>query len=222
MKDYRRISRWAMLFDRLNIADLLRQWRPGRGRFNRAVRYLAVPCLAMLLLLAACQNDEEGGELSGPIGPGGGGPAVVGASVVTDPLSASDGTSLGSLSFDSAYLTREFTGGTADETHYIYADSTQTTAVAVLRISGRPDSPCRFSAALLARDERYAILASGDVFNDQGLEFHQVNLALGDTYARFYCTELAQNLGVQIGTASTGGNLLEFEQVHFLLNSVSR
>lgn len=174
------------------------------------------------MLLAACEIDEEGGDLSGPIGPGSGGPAVAAGSVVTDPLTTPDGAALGSISFDSAYLFRQFTGGPADEIHYIYADATPSVAVTVLRISGRPDSPCRFSAALLARDEGYSILASGDVVNDQGLQFHQVNLVLDDTYQRFYCTELQANVGIQINTGSIGGNLLESEQMHFLLNSVSR
>ena len=183
---------------------------------------IALLFLALMLLPAACQNDEEGQELSGEIGPGSGGPAVVAASVVTDPLTAPDGTSLGSLSFDASYLVRTFTGDLADQIHYIYVDSSATVAVTGTRISGRPDTPCRFSAALLARDEGYRILVSGDVVNDQSLSFHQVNLVREDTFQRFYCTELLANVGIQIGAASIGGNQLDYEQVHFLLNSVSR
>ena len=206
-----------MLFDRTNMTDLFPRWRHGRGRMARALL-----CLAAVALLSACQIDEEGADLSGPIGPGSGGPPVDETRVLTDPITAPDGSTLGSLSHDSGYLTRAFSGSATDETHYIYVDASQSVAVTVTRISGRPDTPCRFSAALLARDEGYAILASGDVANDQNLEFHQVNLVQGDTFQRFHCTELQSNVGIQISTTSLGGDQLDYEQLHYLLNSVSR
>ena len=210
-----------MLLDWMDMSDLLTRFRHGRTRIGLGRMGRGLLCLAAVVFLATCQPDEEGAELSGPIGPGSGGPPVEEASVVTDPITAADGATLGSLSFDSGYFTKLFSGGEADEIHYIYADSSESLAVTVLRISGRPDTPCRFSAALLARDEGYSIQASGDVSNEQNLEFHQVNLAVGDTLQRFYCTELQPNVGIQINTTSLGGDQLDYEQVHHLLNSVS-
>ena len=142
---------------------------------------------------------------------------------------------MGSLSVDRGFFTRTCLedaadkipircpnpAQAADEILYVYEDTAETVLVIVSRISGRPDTPCRFSAALLARDEGFAILASGDVINAAGLAFHQVNLARGDVFQRFHCTELRSNVGIQISSRSTGGDKLDFEQLHFLLNSIS-
>lgn len=191
----------------------------GRGLLGPFLITLLAALLAVLP--AACRNEELGAELSGEIGPGSGGPPVVQARVMTVLLVTPGGLTIGSLSIDSGFLTRTFTGDEADEIHYVYQNTAEAVTVIISRISGRPDTPCRFSAALLARDEGFAILASGDVFNAAGLVFHQVNLAREATFQRFHCTELRSNVGIQISSTSTGGDKLGSEQLHFLLNSVS-
>lgn len=189
---------------------------------RRRAWWRALRGLLLLGLLAACEPDEEGGELSGAIGPGGGGPPVAAASVLTDALTTSSGEQIGTLSYDASYLLQVFAGAAADNILYIYMDiADPVVEIAVSRISGRFETPCRFSAAILARDQDFSIQASGDVVNAQGLIFHQVNLFKGDTFQRFYCTELRSNVGVQISAISRGGNKLDFEQMHFLLNSVT-
>ncbi len=202
--------------------------------FGRGLLGLFLAAL-LAVLPAACRNEEQGAELSGEIGPGSGGPPVVQARVMTVLLATPDCQTIGTLAFDSGYFTRTFPAGAAneipfvceitseavDEIHYVYQNTAEAVTVIISRISGRPDTPCRFNAALLARDEGFAILASGDVFNAAGLEFHQVNLTREATFQRFHCTELRSNVGIQISSTSTGGDKLGSEQLHFLLNSVS-
>ena len=190
---------------------------PRRGD---VARWLLI-CLMALALVAACEPDEEGGELGGSFGPGSGGPPVDPTTVVTDPIVAPSGQQIGTLAFDSGYLTRTFTGTAADDIIYSYGNLADLLAIDIARITGRADTPCRFSAAFLARDEGFQILASGDVFNDQGLEFHQVNLRNGNIFQRFYCVELQPNVGIEISATTLAGDLLDYEQIHFLLNSIT-
>lgn len=192
-----------------------RRIRLARGRPRRAG---AVVALLLAALLPGCAMEPED-ELSGPFGPGAGGPAVPQGAVRTVALTTAGGAPMGSLQYDDGY----FAAAPVPET-LVVLDSGAPDAVtlAVTRITGRPDTPCRFSAALLARDEGYTILASGDRTNANGLEFHQVNLVRGSTYQRFYCTGLRSDAGIQISGRSLGGNRLGTLQVHFVLNSVAR
>lgn len=196
----------------------------SRAKQRRRGWWRPLCALALLALLAgACEADEEGDELSGAIGPGFGGPAVPQGVIQIDNLDTPQPVTIGTISFDDGYLMRVFTGGPADEVHYIYMDiADPALEIVILRITGRAETPCRFAAAILARDEGFTIQASGDVTNAQGLIFHQVNLARGDTFQRFYCTELRPNVGIMISAESRLGNKLDFEQMHFLLNSVTR
>ena len=175
----------------------------------------ALAMLGMLLLLASCAPPMEIPELSGPFGPGSGGPPVNPVALVTQPLT-SGGLPLGSLDYDSTYFTPIPTGTEV----VVLSDATGAVVLTVAPISGRPDTPCRFQAALLARDHGYAILAAGDRTNALGLDFHEVDLGPGADFQRFYCAELKSHLGVLINGISKPTNALGSEQVHLVLNSV--
>ena len=190
--------------------------------------------LAMALaaaVAAGCMAMED--ELDGPLGPGQGGPAVDTAALEQHNLTAADGQIIGVLQFDPGYYFHihcdpdDFTNcqleSTGDVVH-VLAAITGDVQLAITRIVGRPDTPCRFQAAVLARDEGYEILGSGDRTNDRGLEFHQVNLENERLPAaqRFYCAKLHQRIGVQISVFSVLEEVQEYLQVHFVLNSTDR
>ncbi len=190
-------------------------------------------CWVLLAGLAAgCSQEPEEEELGGEIGPGSGGAAVTEGTVTSDPIETRGGTLLGNLVYDGGYWTPVFIGGSEDTVLYVYENAEDGLTLSALRIGGRPDTPCRFAAALLARDQGYQILAAGDVVNSEGLEFHQVNLVGNGIAQRFFCTELQPKLGVEISVAAviadpqhpdtgTTGNI-EFEQVHHVLNSLEK
>lgn len=180
---------------------------------------LAVALLAVALL-AGCMPAPPQEELDGPIGPGEGGTPVSESTVETLPLLTPAGTTLGEFDLDTGYWETTFTGGEEDPLYYGFENGDDGLVMALLRISGRPDTPCRFDAAILARDEGFTILAAGDVTNDQGLEFHQVNLENGDVAQRFFCVELLNHLGVQFSITGVVAETVSYEQVHYVLNAV--
>ena len=161
-------------------------------------------------------------ELSGEIGPGSGGEPVDSGALRTDPILTPAGVFLGTLEFDTGYWTRTFFEGSAGALLFTYENEDDGILIAVLLINGRPDTPCRFDAALLARDEGFSVLASGDVFNGAGLKFHQVNLSTESVAQRYFCVELQENVGVEISVTASPADNVTFEQVHFLLNSVQK
>ncbi len=225
------------------------QRREGRARFALLPQAITVPQaitgppamagplrIAAWLTLAAslaagCMAMED--ELDGPLGPGQGGPTVDTAALEQHDLTTAAGQIIGVLQFDPGYYFHihcdpdDFTNcqleSTGDFVHTLAA-ITGDVQLAITRIVGRPDTPCRFQAALLARDESYEILGSGDRTNDQGLEFHQVNLENERLPAaqRFYCAKLHQRIGVQISVFSVLEEVQEYLQVHFVLNSTDR
>lgn len=184
---------------------------------------LLIATLALSVLLSGCEEEED--ELSGPFGPGVGGTAAPAAGTgITEPLNDSGGSVFGGFEYDGGYwMDYSILLGAVDPVLFIFGDTAGTDDLTLIltRISGRPDTPCRFEAAILARDQNYTILASGDRTNDQGLEFHQVNLSKGSEYLNLYCATVSGNLGVKITGISLSGNKLRYEQVHFILNSVS-
>lgn len=197
----------------------------NRHRTFAARLPLVILVLAGLLtagLLLACSQEQEEEELSGAIGVGAGGTAVMAGTVLTDPILTPAGVQAGTLDYDSGYWTRTFLDGAGGGPLYSYENAADGLLIAVFLISGRPDTRCRFDAALLARDEGFTILASGDVLNEAGLEFHQVNLSNGSLAQRFFCAELLNNVGVEITVTALPADSVTFEQVHFLLNTVRK
>ncbi|MCZ6554009.1 MAG: hypothetical protein O7A67_09455 [SAR324 cluster bacterium] len=223
------------------------QRREGRGRVPLLPLAITVPLelaaplgMAARLIVAAALAAAVGGgciamedELDGPQGPGQGGPTVDTAALEQHDLTTAAGQIIGVLQFDPGYYFHihcdpdDFTNcqleSTGDFVHTLAA-ITGDVQLAITRIVGRPDTPCRFQAAVLARDEGYEILGSGDRTNDRGLEFHQVNLENERLPAaqRFYCAKLHQRIGVQISVFSVLEEVQEYLQVHFVLNSTGR
>ncbi|MCH8883138.1 MAG: hypothetical protein IIA41_06525 [SAR324 cluster bacterium] len=192
------------------------------ARLGMAARLILATALAAAIG-GGCMAMED--ELDGPLGPGQGGPTVDTAALEQHDLTAADGQIIGVLQFDPGYYFHfHFRPYPMADVRHILATITGDVLLTITRIVGRPDTPCRFQAAVLARDEGYEILGSGDRTNDRGLEFHQVNLENERLPAaqRFYCAKLHQRIGVQISVFSVLEEVQEYLQVHFVLNSTDR
>jgi hypothetical protein len=192
-----------------------------------------------LALLPGCAEEEP--ELKGELGPGSGGPDVDANFVAGHDWTDPDGDSIGMFEWDASQFLH-FHPDPEDESLHVVAnvapevlladladgslDELQDDEVVMLmsRIVGRADTPCRFQAALLARDEDYEITASGDRRNDQKLELHQVNLHNNaiPAHQRFYCFQLRDPFGIDINVITRGRESQDWEQVFYLLNSVDK
>ena len=174
--------------------------------------------LALALGGAACQEQKKPG-LSGRFGPGSGGPALSGT-MTTVPLTNADGGVVGYAEYD-ALLFLPLGALGADQIENL-ADVPDNLAIGISRITGRPDTPCRFQAALLARDQDFDILDSGDRKNDQDLDFHQVNLQHGGARLSLFCTALHSNVGVLVQVLTDAAAKIDWVTVHALLNSIRK
>jgi hypothetical protein len=184
----------------------------------RARRRLLPLLLALALGGAACQEEKKP-ELSGHFGPGSGGPALSGATA-TVPLTKADGQVVGYADYDPLLFVP--LGALAPGQIENLADVPNTLAIGITRISGRPDTPCRFQAALLARDQDFDILESGDRKNDQNLDFHQVNLKKGNARLSLFCAALHSNVGVLLQVLTDSPGKIDWVEVHAVLNSVRK
>lgn len=173
---------------------------------------------AGLLLMAAGCATEEQSELSGRFGPGKGGPPVDESAVETQDLYTSGGTRFGRVSYDASYFSNS-TAEAGEDTPLLLGSVVDALIVQGSTISGRPDTPCRFTAARMARDEGFDILGSGDRSNSRGVDFHQVNLRRGGTYTSVYCATLRGKVGIML-LAEGDDDLLGSRQMHYVLNSV--
>ena len=174
------------------------------------------------------------------IGPGNGGPAVGTATQAT--LRDTDGHKLGTIEYDAAYFVNTTAIGTPAApgpndpilpdypidsatppafTMGVVGNDAEGLHMFLVLIAGRPDTPCRFQAALAARDQGFTIWGDGaDVLNGHGLEFHEVVISRGKLYVRLDCALLSNNLGIEVITQSTPAGRLGSRQVHFVLNSI--
>lgn len=175
--------------------------------------------LLLLPLLAACGEEPEE-ELSGRFGPGSGGPPLAGTHN-TLAITKASGVPVGYADYDTAM---DALGPVSDDEFENLVDDPLTTTLAVTlsRITGRPDTPCRFQAAILARDEEYQILESGSRENDHGLDFYQVNLKNGDTRLSLFCATLRDDIGVAVRVIAPSAALIGSQQVHYILNSIRK
>jgi hypothetical protein len=188
---------------------------PTRPRW----RLLAASLAMAAALAAGCQDPPGQDTLRGHFGPGAGGPPLSGATA-SIALTKSNGEPVGQADYDPM----EFAplGPAAADQFENLAEATGTLGIALSRITGRPDTPCHFQAALLARDQGYEILASGTRKNDQALEFSQVNLAHGGTGLSLFCATLRDEVGVLIEVLADSPEKIDWVQVHYLLNSVRK
>jgi hypothetical protein len=181
------------------------------------VRRVPALVLALAVLLAAGCGKAKKDELSGPFGPGVGGPADGTATPLA--LTKLDGSVLGAMD----YWLPNFDvipNPTPGELPLGFQESSNGILMGLELIVGRIDTPCRYGAALLARDEGFNIQASGHRSNDQGLEFYQVNVSRGGEAVSFYCTSLRDSVGIMITGHATAPDRLTYREVHFILNSI--
>ena len=217
-------------------ADLQSQLQSQlRWTSARTARMIVLVCA--VLLPGAC-NEQAEEELKGKIGPGEGGPAV--SDTPSEHFVRNSASQIiGLYRYDDSFFLHDHPDPDNESLHVLatltlveiivdLADDGELngltgsdTVIFITRIIGRPDTPCRFQAAVQARDEGFEILASGDRSNDQNLDFHQVNLSKGTIHQRFYCTKLRQNLGVAFNVFTAAAEVQEYLQVHSLLNSVA-
>ena len=198
-----------------------------------------VVAVGMALAAAGCGEEGED-KLRGRFGPGEGGPALSGTTE-SHSLESPAGTVIGSFEYDSVYFIAHFDIDSVDPTVHVVTNMNPALVLADLAddglidtlsgedivifdapIVGRFNTPCRFQAAIQARDEGYKILAAGDRKNDQGLEFHQVNLRNGNIHQRFFCAKLTGKLGAIFNSFTASAAVQSYRQVHFLLNAVSK
>jgi hypothetical protein len=191
---------------------------------RRACRSLAVPALLVLaLLLAACGDLGTKDEPPRPFGPGAGAGPI--ATPTPIPIAG-----VGALEYDFGYFedvnTPMFPGDPdamdlLDVIGWTRDSGTGKIQLYLAGIFGRPDTPCRFHAALAARDKGFTIVGDGeDRINEQGIVFHEVWLTRGAEQWRLDCAQLTGVLGLELLSASEQGGGLETEQVHFVLNSI--
>ncbi|MCH7478241.1 MAG: hypothetical protein IIA14_09070 [SAR324 cluster bacterium] len=175
-------------------------------------------------LLTGCGKEEDS-ELPETFGPGSGGPQANSAAGVTFEFTNAAGTPIGAMTYDGSFFADvTATLPTTNGLFLVLSTPPALTGAGLtlrfLRFTGRADTACRFRAAVLARDQGYTILQSGDRLNSRGLEFHQVDLARGGAGLSLFCVSLRERVGLMVrGEApspATLGNL----QVHAVLNSI--
>ncbi|MFI5401150.1 MAG: hypothetical protein ACHQZQ_08890, partial [SAR324 cluster bacterium] len=92
--------------------------------------------------------------------------------------------------------------------------------IAMTHIAGRPDTPCRFSAATLARDSGFDIGDTGFRSNAQGQKLYQVNLSSPGAYAALFCADLSEDTGAQFSVVADSSDKVSWLQVYAVLNSI--
>lgn len=183
-----------------------------------AVLQLRIGAAVLILMvgaLSACGSDKPKEKLSGAIGAGSGGPAV--GKLTTSELTRPNGTVIGSLAYDATFFSP--IAPTA-ATQGALVSPAYSVAIALSHISGRPDTPCRFSAAVLARDSGYEIGDTGFRTNDGGQELYEVNLSAPGSYQRLFCAQLKDNVGTQLSILADAPDKLGWMEVHATLNSL--
>jgi hypothetical protein len=183
-------------------------------------------CLLGLALVAALGGLSACGgggtptdQLNGQIGAGAGGTAPTPASLMQLALTKPDGGVIGSLSYDTTLLS--FSQPDPTQVGVLSVTGTNGFSITMTHISGRPDTPCRFEAAVLARDDGYDIGDTGYVNNALNQQFYQVNLSKSGGYVRLFCTELTGNAGVQFTIAADSAADVQLRQIYAVMNSVN-
>ena len=187
-------------------------------------RAILFALIAALGTLSACGNGNQKDTLEGYIGPGSGGQPtspVLGTPVPPSPIiTRPDGTIIGQFTYQDGFFS--FTN--PDPTQIglltaIYAGAPVLTII-INHISGRVDTPCRFNAAILARDGGFDIGNTGFRRNNQGLELYQVDLNGHGQFAQLFCANLLNNAGAQFSVVADAPDKVSWLQVYAVLNSI--
>ncbi|MCP4754593.1 MAG: hypothetical protein GY866_27230 [Proteobacteria bacterium] len=172
------------------------------------------------LVLFSCQEvpDED---LEGALGVGVGGPTV-GAGLVAKNLTKSNGEVIATYRYDGAYFLEMYGASSSADTVFqslvdFQGDGIQ---LSLLRSVGRPDTACRYQAALLARDEDFEIDLTGDRENTNGIDVYQVEIHKASDFRGFFCSELKDGIGVLVAVQASSKDALGYEQIYFVLNSI--
>lgn len=200
------------------------EWRySGRWRWTRHAAVLLVALALAAVLLSGCGEDPEE-ELDGKFGNGNDSAAYTGGPDVEIDLTKSSGSVFGVAEYDSNFFV--FVPPEASGDFGTVVDNADedlaTVAVTLIRISGRADTPCRYQAAVLARDEDYTIEESGTRKNAHNIEFYQVNLKKSGTHLSVFCAQMSGEVGVSVQVIAASSALIKSEQVHFILNSIRK
>lgn len=214
-----------MRSDRDGERHRVQRWtRDGRQRAGRKRGRLWALTLALLAAgaLAACGAVDSSSTSVTALGDGTGGPAVNTAAVTTASIPNATGGSQGQLSYDASYFGfLPQTPSDTDPRAGLLSTAAGDLGMQLSLIFGRPDTPCRYQAALAARDDGYTIQGDGqDRVNSNQVQFHEVLLTNGVQYWRLDCAELQSNVGVQVLTISSPTNQRDTQQVVYVLNSI--
>lgn len=185
-----------------------------------AVLALGVATLGALSGCGALSKDDE---TPTPFGPGSGVPPVDTAGAVALSVPDLDGTTVGTLSYDPGYFTPvPAPPPTAGNPLFAtLANTADGVGLQLQLIFGRPDTPCRFQAALAARDLGFTILGDGARrINERQVVFDEVLLVGGSEHWRLDCARLVGNTGIEVLGISGPADRLGTPQVHFVLNSI--
>lgn len=187
--------------------------------------------LVTLVALCACGGGTPKDKLSGAIGPGSGGPPL--GPVTSANIDKPDGTLIGGFSYDAGFFyfcTPPFASAPCNSLPAPDASeigvlidivpATGLLQIAMTHIAGRPDTPCRFSAATLARDSGFDIGDTGFRSNAQGQKLYQVNLSSPGAYAALFCADLSEDTGAQFSIVADSPDKVSWLQVYAVLNSI--
>ena len=175
----------------------------------------------VLALLAGCGGGSDLKETpKGDLGSGSTGPSLS-STQSTQVLTAADGTPIGSLTLDLGYFTPlYFATGPTDDLFALLASSQSSLQVSLVRILGRPDTACRYQAALLARDQGFTTGEAGYKTNQQGLELYQARASKDADFRVFTCTKLKDQLGVILSAQANSAAELEAIPFYGMLHSL--
>lgn len=175
--------------------------------------------LGLLFLLTSCKEAPEP-DISGEFGNGNGGTAV-GTTQAERNITKTSGEVIATYKYDATYFLEIYSAASsADNSFLVLTDiGAEGLTIAFSRIYGRPDTACRYLAALLARDEEFEIDLVGERENTQGIEFYQVEVHKGADYRGMYCAELKDEVGVAMTVQATSKAMLAYQQTYSVLNS---
>ena len=188
---------------------------------NRSTRLLqfTVTLLCFLLLVACSDVPEE--ETASAMGNGSGGRST-GLNLVTRDITKVSGEVIATYQYDGDVFTEIFSAASTAETIFLILTDITGSDISITsaRIIGRPDTACRYQAAVLARDQNFEIEDTTLKTNASGIEFYHVSIRKSADYRDLYCASLSDQIGVSFTITASSAEFLRYQQVYFLLNSV--